>query len=117
MVYIAKRVRGRAEQLRVPLAILLTKGERLALAPIYVWSLYPRLNECVSNIASSMGCCDVIMHADTSFLSMFLWERFGALAPKSIEYSATAPRETRGVSNLRGTKNVFSARIFHIGWC
>lgn len=34
-----------------PFAILLAKGKKLALAPIYLGSLYARLDECLSNVA------------------------------------------------------------------
>lgn len=38
---------------------------------------------------------------------MFLWEHFGALAPKNVGYSATVPRGTGGVVSLMGVKNVY----------
>lgn len=31
---------------------------------------------------------DVVIHADMSSLQMFLWERFEALTPKPVEFSA-----------------------------
>lgn len=50
-----------------PLAIHLTKGERLAIAPIYLGSLFSKLDECVANTASLVGQYYVVIHADTSF--------------------------------------------------
>lgn len=66
-----------------PRAIRLAKGERLALAPIYLGSLFYQLDECVQNIIKSMGRSIVVSYADTSFLQLFLWERFETLGPKS----------------------------------
>lgn len=56
-----------------PLAILITKCERLALAPTYLGSLYTRLDECLANIAWSLGCFYVVTHDDSIFLQMFMW--------------------------------------------
>lgn len=53
---------------------------------IYLGSLYARLDECVNNKVHYVGRFDVVTHADTSFPQMFLWEHFGSLAPKSIEF-------------------------------
>lgn len=61
-----------------PLAILLAKGERLALTPTYLGSLYAR--QCIANIAGSLGRYDVVAHANSSFLHTFLWIHFGAFA-------------------------------------
>lgn len=43
-----------------PLMILLAKGERLALAPISLGFLYTRLDECIVNVAHSLGCYDMV---------------------------------------------------------
>lgn len=47
------------------MAIYLTKGEKLALDPIYLGSLFTRLDECVHNILCRY---DVVTHSDTCFL-------------------------------------------------
>lgn len=39
-----------------PLAVLLAKGEKLALAPVYLWSLFFRLDVCIKNIIRSIEC-------------------------------------------------------------
>lgn len=92
VVYSAELARRWLKQLCFRLAILLVKGERSALAPIYLGSLYACLDECITNIAQLLGRSDVVMHVDSSFLQMFLWERFGALALKSNEYSSIMPK-------------------------
>lgn len=70
----------------------------------------PGWDECVGNIAQSLGYYDVVMHANTSFLQMYLWEGIGVLAPKLIEYSTTMLSGAECVSSPRGTKNMFRAR-------
>lgn len=56
-------------------------------------SLYARLHKCVDNVLRYVGKYDVVTHADTCFTN-FLWERFGAIAPKYFEYSVVAMVET-----------------------
>lgn len=53
------------------MAVVLIKGERLVLAPIYLVSLYARLDECVSNVVQSVGRYDVVTYVDTSFVQIF----------------------------------------------
>lgn len=55
-----------------PLAIILAKGKRLALAPIYLSSLYARLDKCVNNVARSVGRYEVVPHRDVELLQIFL---------------------------------------------
>lgn len=55
-----------------PLGNRLAKGERLALEPFYLGSLFYRLDGCVSNIVRSMGWFYVVTHADISFLQLFM---------------------------------------------
>lgn len=53
------------------LAILLAKGRKVALAPIYLRSLYEHLGVCFTNVTLSLGCYDVVA-VDSVFLEMFL---------------------------------------------
>lgn len=62
-----------------PLAIRLTRGDKLTLLPIYLGSLFYRLDLCVQNIIKSTDQHIVVTHADTSFLQLFLCERFKTL--------------------------------------
>lgn len=64
----------------------LTKGENLALGPIYLGLLYTRLEKCVQHILHSVVRYTVVTHADTCFLQIFLWERFGGIEPRAIEF-------------------------------
>lgn len=68
MVCSSKLAEGWPEQLCFPLAILLTKEERLALAPIYQGSLYTRLDECGVNVARSLSLYNMVTHVDNNFL-------------------------------------------------
>lgn len=61
-----------------------SQKERLALAPLYPRLLYARLDECVTSITRSFGRYDVVTHANTGFLQIFLWERSRAIAPKPV---------------------------------
>lgn len=65
---------------------MLAKGKRLALAPLQLGSLYDQLDEYVHNIVCSVSRYNVITYVDTTFLQMLLWEKFGFLSPKSIEF-------------------------------
>lgn len=52
-----------------PLTMLLGKGEGLELAPLYLGSLYSRLEEFLNNVVHSLGRYDDVIHADTSFFA------------------------------------------------
>lgn len=61
---------------------------------LYFRSLYARLDECVGNMVWSVRRYNVVTHVKSCFLRMFLWERFSALALKSMEY--LEDRQRRG---------------------
>lgn len=61
--------------------------------PLYFRSLYALLDKCTNNITCSVGCCDVVTYADTSFLQIFLWERFSKIAPRPIEFKEVTFKE------------------------
>lgn len=54
------------------------------MSSVYLGLLYARLDTCV-NIVLSVGRYVVVTHANTSFLQIFHWDSFGALAPKPVE--------------------------------
>lgn len=95
----------------LPLTILLLKGERLALALIYLGSLSAHLDKCVANIAQPLGHYDVIMPVNFSFLQIFLWLCFGALVPKPIEYCAMVPSKARVMASPRGVKSIYRVAL------
>lgn len=67
---------------------MLTKGERLTLASLYLSSFYGRLNKCSQIIYKSFGWYNIVTYADAPFLQMFLWERFRTLSPKLVEFKS-----------------------------
>lgn len=71
-----------------PLAIRLSKGERLVLAPIFLGSFFFRLDECVENLVKSMDRYTVASYAHTAFLQLFLWERFKSCGPQPSIFEA-----------------------------
>lgn len=62
------------------LVVMLVGEKRLALAHLYLGSLYARLDQCSCYIFKSVGQYDVVSYVDASFLQMFLWETFRALS-------------------------------------
>lgn len=72
-----------------PMAIRLARGEKVALAPIFLGSLFYRLNECVQTLIRSMGRYIVASYAQMAFLQMFLWERFKSYSPQPTTFKAT----------------------------
>lgn len=72
-----------------PLAIRLARGEKVALALIFLGSLFYRLDECVHSLVRSMWRYTVASYAQTAFLQMFLWERFKSYNPQPITFEAT----------------------------
>lgn len=44
------------------------------------------LNKCLKNITKSIGCYDVMIHTDSNFLQVLLWERFPLLAPQRLKF-------------------------------
>lgn len=77
----------------------------MARAPIYMGSLYARLDECVANITHSLGHYNIMSHVVSVFLQIFLWERIEAFAPTSVGYSAIVPGGAK-VVNPTGTKSI-----------
>lgn len=52
------------------LTILLTNGKNVALAPIYLGSLYVRLNKCVTNVTRSLRRYNVLSCADSVYFTI-----------------------------------------------
>lgn len=67
-----------------PLAVKLVNSEQLALAPIFLRSLFYQLEECVQNQLKLMGRHTMVSYANFAFLQLFLWGRFKSLAPQPV---------------------------------
>lgn len=65
---------------------MLVGEKRLALAHLYLGSLYARLDQCSCYIFKSVVQYDVVSYVDASFLQMFLWETFRALSSKPVDF-------------------------------
>ncbi|KAL4275586.1 hypothetical protein AHAS_Ahas20G0122000 [Arachis hypogaea] len=63
------------------LACLITRGERLSLAPMYLGSLYTRLDQFFQQLKIAHGRFPVLSFIDEMFLQLFLFERFSLFAP------------------------------------
>lgn len=68
--------------------LILAKRESLAVLPLYLGSLYYRLDECVSNIVKFVGHFHVLTHVDTVFFQLFLWKTFKKLVLEPAQYVA-----------------------------
>lgn len=82
------RCEDRINSFVFPLAIRLEKGEKIALRPIFLRSLFYRLDECVESLVRSMGRYTVASYAQTAFLKLFLWERFKSYGPQPSTFEA-----------------------------
>lgn len=51
-----------------PLTVKLAKGEQLSLVPIFLGSLFFRLDECIQNQLKSMGRYTMVSYANSAFL-------------------------------------------------
>ncbi|QHO00209.1 uncharacterized protein DS421_13g404540 [Arachis hypogaea] len=63
------------------LTCLIARGERLPLAPMYLGSLYTRLDQFSQQLKIAHGRFPVLSFIDEMFLQLFLFERFSLFAP------------------------------------
>lgn len=54
------------------LSIKITQGKKLALAPLYLTSMYACLDESVHNINKSVSMYSMVTHADSDLLQVFV---------------------------------------------
>ncbi|XP_059670028.1 uncharacterized protein LOC132315694 [Cornus florida] len=67
-----------------PLAAALSCGRALPLAPMFLGTLYYRLDMLKEDWARSLGRYEVTTYVSCSFLTLFLYERFPLYAPKTL---------------------------------
>ncbi|KAE9465282.1 hypothetical protein C3L33_02812, partial [Rhododendron williamsianum] len=75
-----------------PLAVLLARGEPVALAPLFLGSLYRQLDLVHADFARSLGKCGQLSMVHTSFLLAYFFEHFPIVAPPSRTFQASAAR-------------------------
>lgn len=89
----------------LPLVVHLTSGKKLLLGPLYLGSLHARLDECIQNFTSSVGHYDVVTHVYSAFLKIFLWERFGNIATKPLEFDPVTTTDEMVDGKVKKTKS------------
>ncbi|XP_059670027.1 uncharacterized protein LOC132315693 [Cornus florida] len=72
---------GAINQRVFPLAAVLSRGRTLPLAPMFLGTLYYRLDMLKQDCARSLGRYEVTTYVSCSFLTLFLFERFPSYAP------------------------------------
>ncbi|KAE9444999.1 hypothetical protein C3L33_23103, partial [Rhododendron williamsianum] len=75
-----------------PLAVLLARGEPIALAPLFLGSLYRQLDLVHADLARSLGRCDHLSMVHTSFLLAYFFEHFHTITPLPRTFLASANR-------------------------
>lgn len=58
----------------------------MAFAPLYLGSLFDRLDVCINKIVRSVGRYIIAIYVVATFFQMFIWEGFGTLVSKPNEF-------------------------------
>ncbi|KAE9465168.1 hypothetical protein C3L33_02948, partial [Rhododendron williamsianum] len=75
-----------------PLAVLLARGQPVALAPLFLGSLYRQLDLVHADLARSLGRCDHLSMVHTNFLLAYFFEHFPVVAPIPQTFQASTQR-------------------------
>lgn len=67
-----------------PMAIAITWGERLPLAPLVLGQFYKQLELVSEDEVTGAGCCGIEMWLSTNLLEVFMGEKFRGYAPKLV---------------------------------
>lgn len=73
-----------------PLAVLLARGQLVALAPFFLGSLYRQLDLVHTNLGRSLGRCDHLSMVHTNFLLAYFFEHFHVVAPVPRTFQSSA---------------------------
>ncbi|KAG5557745.1 hypothetical protein RHGRI_007862 [Rhododendron griersonianum] len=89
-----------------PLAVSLARGDFVPLGPLFLGSLFHRLDQVHADTERSLGHYDMVSVVHTQFLMAFCFEHFPSLAPSPVDLSWSeepCPRITRwsGVSSTK----------------
>lgn len=74
------------------LAVLLARGEPIALAPLFLGSLHYHLDLVHADLARSLGRCDHLSMVHTSFLLVYFFEPLPIVTPVPRTFPASANR-------------------------
>ncbi|KAE9447462.1 hypothetical protein C3L33_20640, partial [Rhododendron williamsianum] len=69
-----------------PLAVLLARGQPVALAPLFLGSLYRQLDLVHADYARSLDRCDHLSMAHSNFLLAYFFEHFRTVAPAPLAF-------------------------------
>lgn len=72
-----------------PLAVLLARDRTVALTPLFLGSLYRRLDLVQADYARSLGRCDHLSMVQTNFLLAYFFEHFRSVAPVPLTFPAS----------------------------
>ncbi|KAE9452368.1 hypothetical protein C3L33_15731, partial [Rhododendron williamsianum] len=86
-----------------PLAVLLARGQPVALAPLFLGSLYHQLDLVQADYARSLGRCNHLSMAHTNFLLAYFFEHFRSIAPVPLAFQASGQRSR--VEKWQGTSS------------
>ncbi|KAE9445358.1 hypothetical protein C3L33_22744, partial [Rhododendron williamsianum] len=94
-----------------PLAVLLACGQPVALAPLFLGSLYRQLDLVQADYTRSLGRCDHISMAHSTFLLAYFFEHFRIIAPDPLVFEAL------GANFVPRPYNIPSPGIMGVGLC
>ncbi|XP_024190029.1 uncharacterized protein LOC112193995 [Rosa chinensis] len=75
------------EERLFPLAIAIAAGSRFPLGPMFLGHVYRMLDHIVADELESVGRCGVTTLVSTTFLQVFIWERFKGLKMEPLTMS------------------------------
>ncbi|KAE9444597.1 hypothetical protein C3L33_23505, partial [Rhododendron williamsianum] len=75
-----------------PLAVLLARGQPVTLAPLFLGSPYLQLDLVQVDYARSLGRCDHLSMAHSTFLLAYFFEHFRTVAPVPLVFPASGVR-------------------------
>ncbi|KAG5553173.1 hypothetical protein RHGRI_011143 [Rhododendron griersonianum] len=70
-----------------PLAVSLARGDFVSLGPLFLGSLFHRLDQVHADTERSLGRYDMVSVVQTQFLMAFCFEHFPSLAPSPVDLS------------------------------
>ncbi|GAV77020.1 PMD domain-containing protein, partial [Cephalotus follicularis] len=82
------------------LAIRISTGDRFLLAPLFVGSLYKRLDLYKKSKEASIRRNSILCFVDNAALQLFLWDHYKGYAPKVVNSKAAFRAWLRYTPNL-----------------
>ncbi|KAH7853922.1 hypothetical protein Vadar_008146 [Vaccinium darrowii] len=95
------------------IAAILSTGKSVPLAPLFLGTLYKRLDLIVPAARLSKGRYDICTYVHTGFLGMFFYERFASCAPLPNEFE-TGQNECRASRWVNGATDDGGTHILRV---